>query len=72
MEKPKNEVTDEEINNFYTDVFRDFEKPLEVIRVSAEGTVSFSAMLFCLRGQSMIITPRNLKRACGCIITVCS
>ena len=44
--KPKNEVTDEEINNFYTDVFRDFEKPLEVIRVSAEGTVSFSAMLF--------------------------
>lgn len=44
--KPRAEVTDDEINNFYTDAFHDFDKPLEVAYVSAEGTVSFKAMLF--------------------------
>ncbi len=42
----KSEVTDEEINEFYRDNYYDAEPPLKVIRIDAEGLVSFKAMLF--------------------------
>ncbi len=45
-QKSKNDVSDEECKNFYKMKFRDFEDPISVIRVSAEGTVSYKAMLF--------------------------
>jgi len=45
-QKNKSEVSDEEANNFYKEHFYDSEDPARVIRVNAEGTVSYKAMLF--------------------------
>ncbi len=42
----KDEVTQEEYDAFYQDKFGDYEKPLSTQRVSAEGTVSYDALLF--------------------------
>lgn len=45
-QKSKSEVTDEECYKFYKEKFRDWEDPISVIRVNAEGAVSYKAMLF--------------------------
>ncbi|MCC8182487.1 MAG: molecular chaperone HtpG, partial [Clostridiales bacterium] len=45
-QKKKEDVTEDEFNAFYTDKFNDWEKPLTTIRVSAEGNVSYEALLF--------------------------
>ena len=45
-QKKKDEVTEEEYANFYQDKFGDYEAPLDTIKVSAEGTVSYEALLF--------------------------
>ncbi|MDR0819108.1 MAG: molecular chaperone HtpG [Oscillospiraceae bacterium] len=45
-QRPKSEVSDEDCEQFYKDKYYESENPLSVIRVSAEGLVSFRAMLF--------------------------
>lgn len=45
-QKSKSEVTDEECYKFYKEKFRDWEDPISVIRINAEGAVSYKAMLF--------------------------
>lgn len=45
-QKNKNEVTDEECANFYKETFYDYNEPLKVIRVNAEGALNYKAMLF--------------------------
>lgn len=45
-QKPKSEASDEECFKFYKEKFRDWEDPVSVIRVNAEGAVSYKAMLF--------------------------
>ena len=45
-QKNKSEVSDEEANDFYKEHFYDSEDPARVIRVNAEGAVSYKAMLF--------------------------
>ncbi len=45
-QRPKSEVSDEDCENFYRDKFMDAEAPAAVIRIAAEGTVSFKALLF--------------------------
>jgi len=45
-QRPKSEVSDEDCAAFYRDKYYDSDAPLSVIRVSAEGLVSFKAMLF--------------------------
>jgi molecular chaperone HtpG len=45
-QRAKNEVSDEECAAFYKEKFFDMEDPVSVIRVSAEGAVSYKAMLF--------------------------
>ena len=45
-QRTKSDVTDEDCIQFYKDHFHDQEEPLGVIRVDAEGTVSYKAMLF--------------------------
>ena len=45
-QRPKSEVSDDDCKAFYKEHFYDFEDPAAVIRVSAEGTVSYKAMLF--------------------------
>ena len=45
-QRPKSEVSDEDCENFYREKFMDAEAPASVIRIAAEGTVSFKALLF--------------------------
>ena len=44
--KDKNQIKEEEYNNFYTDKFMDYEKPLRVIHSDVEGSVSYKALMF--------------------------
>lgn len=44
--KSKSEVKQEEYDEFYQQVSRDFEKPAKVIHMSAEGTMEFKALMF--------------------------
>ena len=45
-QKNKKDVTEEEYNDFYQNKFYDYNKPLRVIHFSAEGQVSFKALLY--------------------------
>ncbi len=45
-QRTKSDVSDEECKNFYKEHFYDMEDPVRVIRISAEGTVEYKAMLF--------------------------
>ena len=40
------DVTEEEYNSFYREKFFDYNKPIKTIHMSAEGTVSFKALLY--------------------------
>ena len=44
--KDKKKITEEDYNNFYTDKFFDYEKPLKVIHFNIEGNVNFRALLY--------------------------
>ncbi|MBR2875874.1 MAG: molecular chaperone HtpG, partial [Clostridia bacterium] len=44
--KNKNEVTDEDYNNFYSEKFYDFEAPARVIHSKTEGNATYSALMF--------------------------
>ena len=45
-QRAKKDVSEEEYNSFYQDKFFDYNKPLRVIHTSAEGSVTFKALLF--------------------------
>ena len=45
-QRAKKDVSDEEYESCYRDKFLDYTKPLRVIHSSAEGTVSFKALLY--------------------------
>lgn len=45
-QRPKSEVSDEECMQFYREKFYDFEEPVAVIRIAAEGLTSYKALLF--------------------------
>ena len=45
-QRPKSEVSDEDCYAFYKEKYYDSEPPLKVIRIEAEGLISFKAMLF--------------------------
>jgi len=44
--KKKEDVSDEDYNNFYMDKFSDYDNPLKVITSSVEGMCSYKALLF--------------------------
>lgn len=44
--KNKNDVSDDEYDNFYMDKFSDYDKPLRVISSAVEGMCSYKALLF--------------------------
>ena len=44
--KDKSKIKEEDYHNFYSDKYYDYEKPLDVIHTSAEGMVSYKALLF--------------------------
>ena len=45
-QRAKKDVSEEEYSSFYREKFMDYQKPLRVIHTSAEGTVSFKALLY--------------------------
>ena len=45
-QRAKKDVTEEEYDTFYREKFFDYQKPAKVIHFSAEGTVSFKALLY--------------------------
>ena len=45
-QRAKSEVTDEDCIAFYKEKFHDADDPVKVIRISAEGAVSYKALLF--------------------------
>ena len=45
-QRAKKDVSDEEYDSFYREKFFDYNKPLRVIHSSAEGSVSFKALLY--------------------------
>ena len=45
-QRPKAKVTDEDYNNFYKEKFMDWQDPLAVIHTSAEGAVTYKALLY--------------------------
>lgn len=44
--KNKNEITEEEYNNFYKEKFFDYSDPIKVIHSKTEGRVTYDALLF--------------------------
>ena len=44
--KDKKDITDEDYNNFYSDKFYDYEKPMKVIYSKVEGQCSYNTLLF--------------------------
>jgi len=44
--KNKNEITEDEYNQFYKDKFMDYTNPAKVIHSSTEGTATYNALLF--------------------------
>ena len=42
----KKNITEEEYNNFYSDKFFDYEKPLDVLHFNIEGNVNYNALLY--------------------------
>ena len=45
-QRSKKDVTEEEYESFYREKFFDFAKPLRTVHASAEGTVSYKALLY--------------------------
>jgi len=45
-QRSKDEVSKEESDEFYKNIYYDYENPVSTIRVSAEGQVSYKAMIF--------------------------
>lgn len=44
--RPKNEITEEEYEEFYKHVSHDYDKPMKTIHYAAEGTSEFRALLY--------------------------
>ena len=60
--RAQSEVTDEEYTEFYRHVSHDWQDPLETIRLSAEGTFEYQALLFLPSHAPMDLFMREAKR----------
>ena len=60
--RPQSEVSDEEYAEFYRHVSHDWHEPLETIRLSAEGTFEYQALLFLPSHAPMDLFMRESKR----------
>ena len=61
-QRAKKDVTDEEYNTFYREKFYDYTAPLRVIHQSAEGSVSFKALLYLPGKAPMDFYSKDFKR----------
>ena len=64
-QRPKAKVTDEEYNSFYKEKFMDWQDPLAVIHTSAEGAVTYKALLYLPRRPPTTSTPGSTRRGCS-------
>ena len=60
--RPQSEVSEEEYAEFYRHVSHDWTEPLETIRLSAEGTFEYQALLFLPRHAPADLFMREAKR----------
>ena len=60
--RPQSEVSAEEYTEFYRHVSHDWQDPLETIRLSAEGTFEYQALLFLPSHAPMDLFMREAKR----------
>lgn len=60
--RPQSEVTEEEYAEFYRHVGHDWQEPLETMRLSAEGTFEYQALLFLPSHAPMDLFMREHKR----------
>ena len=60
--RPQSEVSEEEYTEFYHHVSHDWQPPLETIRLSAEGTFEYQALLFLPSHAPMDLFMRDSKR----------
>lgn len=60
--RPSSDVSDEEYNEFYKHISHDFLDPLETIRLHAEGTFEYQALLFIPAQAPMDLFMRDRKR----------
>lgn len=61
-QKNASDVTDEDVNNFYKSTFYDYEDPLKVIRINAEGNLNYKAMLFIPSKAPMTYYTKEYKK----------
>src|SRR6056297_38689 len=59
--KSKNDIEEEEYNEFYKSKFNDFTDPFDVIHTKAEGMVAYNAMLFIPAKTPMNFIQNNEK-----------
>ncbi len=60
--RAKKDVTEEEYTQFYREKFFDYTKPLRTIHTSAEGTVSYKALLYIPEKAPMHFYTKDYKR----------
>ena len=60
--RAKKDVTSEEYESFYREKFYDFNKPARIIHYSAEGSVSFKALLFVPGKAPFDFNTKDYKR----------
>ena len=60
--KNKDEVTDEELNEFYKGKFQDYEDPLLSIRLDIEGKVNYQALVFIPSHQPYNLYSENYEK----------
>ena len=60
--RAKKDVTEEEYTQFYREKFFDYTKPLRTVHASAEGTVSYKALLYIPERAPMNFYSKDFKR----------
>jgi molecular chaperone HtpG len=60
--RPKAEVTDEELTEFYRHVSHDWQEPLETMRLAGEGTFEYQGLLFLPSHAPMDLFMREARR----------
>ena len=60
--RSKDEVTDDEYHEFYKHISHDWQDPLETVRLQAEGTFEYQALLFLPSRAPMDLFMRERKR----------
>ncbi|ANY10314.1 molecular chaperone HtpG [Pseudonocardia sp. HH130630-07] len=60
--RPQKDVSEEEYAEFYRHVSHDWQEPLETIRLAAEGTFEYQALLFLPRIAPMDLYMRDARR----------